>query len=162
MKCLCFSDSHGSSELMRRALNMHRDTEAVFFLGDGLSDLAELAAAFPMIMFYSVRGNCDFSSAYSGVPKSDLVTLLGKKIALTHGDLYGAKSGYGGLISFGRKNGCDVVLFGHTHIPYEGYDSEGGLYLFNPGSISETYSGRSYGVITLTDKDILLSHGRIF
>ena len=80
MKCLCFSDSHGSSELMRRALNMHRDTEAVFFLGDGLSDLAEIAVAFPMIMFYSVRGNCDFSSAYSGVPKSDLVTLLGKKI----------------------------------------------------------------------------------
>ena len=38
MKCLCFSDSHGNSLGIRRALNMHPDAEVVFFLGDGLSD----------------------------------------------------------------------------------------------------------------------------
>ena len=42
MKCLCFSDSHGTSAYMRRALKMHPDAEVVFFLGDGLSDLEEL------------------------------------------------------------------------------------------------------------------------
>ena len=33
MKCLCFSDSHGTSAYMRRALKMHPDAEVVFFLG---------------------------------------------------------------------------------------------------------------------------------
>ena len=161
MKCLCFSDSHGESMFMRRALSMHRDCEVVFFLGDGLSDLKEIMPEFPNIMFYSVRGNCDFSSIHSDTQKTDFVMLMGKKIAITHGDLYGAKGGYGGLVALGIKNECDLVLFGHTHTPYEGYDSENELYLFNPGSISSSYSGGSFGVVTLTDKDILLSHGRI-
>ena len=161
MKCLCFSDSHGSPRLMRLALSMHRDAEVVFFLGDGLSDAYELSAEFPTVMFYFVRGNCDFGVAYSNTEKTLLLNLLGKKIAMTHGDLYGVKGGLGGVISFGRKNECDLVLFGHTHIPYEGYDSDGGFYLFNPGSISDSYSGKRYGIITITEQGILTSHGRI-
>jgi putative phosphoesterase len=140
---------------------MHRDTEVVFFLGDGLLDIENIAVDFPAVMFYRVRGNCDFGGAFSDVKKTDILTLLGKRILLTHGDLYGVKGGVGGIISLGRKNGCDLVLFGHTHIPYEYYDSESGTYLFNPGSISESYSGRSFGVITVTEKDILLSHGHV-
>ena len=161
MKCLCFSDSHGSPHLMRRALSMHRDVEVVFFLGDGLSDAYELSAEFPSVMFYFVRGNCDFAGAYSNTEKTLFLNILGKRIAMTHGDLYGVKGGLGGVISLGRKNECDLVLFGHTHIPYEGYDSDGGFYLFNPGSISDSYSGKSYGIITITERDILTSHGRI-
>jgi predicted phosphodiesterase len=38
MKCLVFSDSHGSSYGMLKALALHPDAEVVFFLGDGLSD----------------------------------------------------------------------------------------------------------------------------
>ena len=162
MKSLCFSDSHGTASLMRRALGMHRDAEVVFFLGDGLSDVYELIRDFPAVTFYLVRGNCDFSSFYSDTEKTLFLTLSGKKIAMTHGDLFGVKGGLGALISLGRKNECDIVLFGHTHMPYERYDSESGLYLFNPGSISDSYSGRSFGVITITDGDILTSHGRVF
>ena len=162
MKCLCFSDSHGTTSLMRRALRMHPDAEVVFFLGDGLGDALEIASEFPAVMFYLVRGNCDFSSIYADTEKTSFVNISGKKIAMTHGDLFGVKGGLGGLISLGRKNECDIVLFGHTHMPYERYDSESGLYLFNPGSISDSYSGRSFGVITITDGDILTSHGRVF
>ena len=140
---------------------MHCDAEVVFFLGDGLSDLYEVATEHPTVMFYSVRGNCDFGSMYSGVEKTLVVNISGKKIVLTHGDLYGVKGGYGGVISLGREKGCDLVLFGHTHEPYERYDGELGLYLFNPGSISDSYSGRSFGVITVLDNGILLSHGRV-
>ena len=161
MKCLCFSDSHGTSRLMRRALYMHRDAEVVFFLGDGLPDVSEIICEFPTVMFYPVRGNCDFSGAFSDVDKTLILNLAGKKIALTHGDLFGVKGGLGGVIALGRRNECDLVLFGHTHIPYEGYDSDSALYLFNPGSISDTYSGGSFGIITFRGDDILLSHGRI-
>ena len=52
------------------------------------------------------------------------------------------------------------MLFGHTHIPFEKYISDGEkpFYLFNPGSIS--LSAGSFGVIELGDAP-LLSHGAI-
>lgn len=161
MKCLCFSDSHGTHHLMRRALSMHRDTEVVFFLGDGLSDAHQVASEFPGVMFYYVRGNCDFSTLYSDTEKTLVLNLLGKRIALTHGDIYRVKGGLGGIRALGKQNGCDLVLFGHTHVPYEAYDSELELYLFNPGSISDSYSGKSYGVINITERGILTSHGHV-
>lgn len=161
MKCLCFSDSHGDSYLMRRALLMHRDTEVVFFLGDGLSDLFSLKYDFPNVAFFPVRGNCDYQSVFSDIPKTQTVNLMNKKIAITHGDLYGVKGGVGNLLSLAAKERLDLVLFGHTHTPLEYYYSDGAVYLFNPGSISASYGGRSYGIITLTERDILLSHGRL-
>ena len=38
-KILVFSDSHGTTHNMRRAIDMHPDAEVIFFLGDGLSDI---------------------------------------------------------------------------------------------------------------------------
>lgn len=160
MKCLVFSDSHGSSIYMSRAIELHPDAEVVFFLGDGLSDLERIADRYPDRAFIAVRGNCDHTSLFrnSTVEKTDSITLEGVKIVLTHGDLYSAKYGIGGLISLGVRESADIVLFGHTHQPFEKYisDNERPFYLFNPGSISP--ESASYGVITLRN-GILLSHG---
>ena len=88
MKCLCFSDSHGTSAYMRRAIKMHPDAEVIFFLGDGLSDAEELIYDRTKAWF-AVRGNCDYVGTLGGnlVKKLDSVTLSGKKIVFTHGDL---------------------------------------------------------------------------
>ena len=161
MKYLCFSDSHGTGRLMREALNMHRDTEAVFFLGDGLSDLYEIIPDFPRVAFYFVRGNCDYAPYLSHIEKNLYLTIENKKILLTHGDLFGVKGSLGALITDAMHTGCAIALFGHTHLPYESYDSRVGIHLFNPGSISEHYDGGSYGIITIKGDDILLSHGHI-
>lgn len=62
------------------------------------------------------------------------------------------------------ENNADLVLFGHTHIPLERYipTEDGGFYIFNPGSIGRSFDGKSsYGIINITDKGILLSHGLI-
>ncbi len=161
MKILVFSDSHGSTLFMRKALNMHKDTEAVFFLGDGLADVDTLAYMFPRVAWIAVRGNCDFSPLFRGSEANEVesITLNGFKIVATHGHRYYAKHGTGALKRLARDVGADIVLFGHTHNPYEEYvsDDEHPYYLFNPGSASG-YSP-SYGVITL-DKAPLLSHGR--
>ncbi len=167
MKCLIFSDSHGTPYYMRRALMMHKDTEVVFFLGDGLSDIQSLKEEYPGIFFLMVKGNCDFRSFVMGqqINKCESITLLNKKITLTHGDLYGAKSGLGGLISLAKEKESDIVLFGHTHLPYECYlpaekiDNQKPLYLFNPGSISDGM--RSFGVLQLSENTVLFSHGKI-
>ena len=168
MKCLVFSDSHGSPYTMMKALSLHRDAEVVFFLGDGLSDLdaveySESSFSPTPRMWLPVRGNCDFSGVFRGAPvkKIEEITLLGKKIVLTHGDLFGAKGGLGALSGLALERGADIVLFGPTHIPHEEYvGGEHPHYLFNPGSASS--ATRSFGILTLSEGSILFSSGRLF
>ena len=164
MKCLCFSDSHGSFYGMKAAINKHPDAEVIFFLGDGLSDFEELIH-YRSRMYIAVRGNCDSSGILGDtmIKKTDSITLMGYRIFLTHGDLYGVKYGTDGVIALAREEGADIVLFGHTHTPLEKYVSDGEkpFYLFNPGSVGVPYRCEtSYGIIDITDKGIMLSHGK--
>lgn len=166
MKALVFSDSHGASNNIRRALAKHPDSEVVFFLGDGLSDISEFINSDPKKAWLSVRGNCDYTATVLGfsVEKTASITLMSKKIVYTHGDLYGVKYGYDGVIRLAEERGADIVLFGHTHVKTEKYipTESGGIYLFNPGSIGISYGcAASYGIINLFEKGILLSHGEL-
>ena len=110
----------------------------------------------------AVRGNCDFYAYFGDAPAQKLETLYlsGYKISATHGDLYGAKYGLGGLIKLGLDTGADIVLFGHTHLPLEKYvsDYERPMYLFNPGSICS--GSRSFGIMDLREKPFF-SHGNV-
>ena len=162
MKCLVFSDSHGFLKTMKSAIRLNPDAEVVFFLGDGISDLEEIAYNDKSRVYVCVRGNCD--SAYTfldtELKKLERINIGGYNIVLTHGDLYGARYGMGGLIALGKAESADIVLYGHTHIAHEEYINEFDkpMYLFNPGSAS-VHDG-SFGIITL-DKLPLFSHGNI-
>lgn len=163
MKCLVFSDSHGNEYNISKALSMHRDADVVFFLGDGLSDAESVAAPDSKRMWIAVKGNCDFRSYFLGreVSKTEEIILEGKKIVLTHGDLYGVKYGNEKIKSLAHSRKADIVLFGHTHVPHEEYSDEcGPIYLFNPGSIA-SHSG-SFGILSLTESSVLFSHGRVY
>ena len=167
MKCLIFSDSHGKLYYMRQALSMHPDAEVVFFLGDGLSDADALAAEDTRRMWIAVCGNCDFYKMFKGryAEKVEEIALYGKKILLTHGDLYDAKWGEERLVYLAKERDADIILFGHTHRCMEKYLScddmsrEKPLYLFNPGSASG--EGRSFGLLTIEENEILFSHGTV-
>ncbi len=154
MKCLVFSDSHGSYLNMQSALRMHRDAQLVFFLGDGLSDAEALSEYDKTRAWYFVRGNCDFRGFVGGVPvgKTEEIVLFSKKIVITHGDLYGVKYSREGLLDMARSRLADIVLYGHTHIASEEYVD--GIYLFNPGS-----ARASYGILTIDENNVLFSHG---
>ncbi len=159
MKCLIFSDSHGNPFYMKRAIAKNPDAEVVFFLGDGISDAEAVALGDSCRMWIAVRGNCDLSAIFRDriLNKTEEITLEGKKIMLTHGDSYGVKGGLEGLKLAARSRGADIVLFGHTHLPHESYCD--GLYLFNPGSISRPQY--SFGILTVTENTVLLSHGAV-
>lgn len=161
MRCLIFSDSHGSPFYMSKALELHRDAEVVFFLGDGLSDADALASFDKSRTWIAVRGNCDFSSLFCGreVMKTEEIILEGHRIVATHGDMYGVKAGLENIKSLANSRKADIMLFGHTHMPHEEYVvGERPFYLFNPGSISRpTYS---FGILTIAEKSVLFSHGR--
>lgn len=162
MKCLVLSDSHGDSLSIRRILNMHSDAEVIFFLGDGLSDLEPFVNN-SKIAILAVRGNCDrdFVLGNMSVKKTDRINIEGHRIVFTHGDLYGVKYGLDGVIKLADDSFSDIVLFGHTHEPLEKYVpcDDGGIYLFNPGSVGGYKP--SYGIMNITDSGVLFSHGTL-
>ena len=163
MKCIVLSDTHGHIETAKRALRLNPDAEVVFFLGDGLEDIEFISNDCKNVAWICVRGNCDTYPYFKGegVKSVESITLEGKRIVLTHGHLYGAKSGIGALTYLAREEGADIVLFGHTHTPCEIYISEfeKPFYLFNPGSASGYDPG--FGVIQLKPGcEPLLSHGK--
>lgn len=151
MKIIVFSDSHGNFNALYRVMEMHRDARAFFHLGDGQRELDDIEALYPEKEFYSVCGNCDLASLKQA---TGLTEIAGKRIMFTHGHMYGVKSGIGALVTSARKNGADIVLYGHTHIPYEEYDD--GLYIMNPGSIGKgVFGSRStYGIIHIVNGQI--------
>jgi putative phosphoesterase len=162
MKALIFSDSHGKTSFMKKIVKDNPTVDYVFFLGDGLSDADTMAVYYTDMAWVAVRGNCDFSGIFrsSTALKTEEINLMGKRIVLTHGDLYGVKYGLDGLKELANTCKADIVLFGHTHRPHEEYVSgEHSFYLFNPGSIS--MPSYSFGVLTLEEDCVLFSHGKL-
>lgn len=156
MKILVFSDSHGNSYNIKRAMDMHPNASAAIFLGDGLSDFLSIPPNNAARLY--VRGNCDWHPEYSFIPAVDSVTIDGKKIVFLHGHTHSAKSGMEALRSLAEDMGAHILLFGHTHVATEYY--ENGIYYMNPGTIGGKDTAPTYGIITLRENGILLSHGK--
>lgn len=144
---------------MREAILRNPNADCILYLGDGIRDLSMLPDT-PRIPILAVRGNCDVG--FDGYSYEETVTFEGSRILLCHGHHYGVKGGSGALLARAKRDGCKIALFGHTHIPSESYDSETGIYLFNPGSIGKRDAGAcSFGIITLENQSVLLSHGKV-
>ena len=159
MKILIISDIHGNAYALKNVLRSHRTVDCVILLGDGLDVAEEILQSFSDLKIFAVKGNCDMRPFFLGEPlkKLDFLTLEGKKIVFTHGDLYGVKYGDGGLIRLAKEHCADVVHYGHTHVPRESYVD--GIYYFNPGALSGYNS--SYGLLTIDGNNLLFSHGKI-
>lgn len=154
---LILSDVHGDRARLRRVLAAAGAVHAVFFLGDGLSDVLALFGEPGMPPLYAVRGNCDI-----GLSGDDelVVTLGAHRILMLHGHTAGVKGGDGGLLALSRRHGADILLYGHTHFRRESYLDEGDggpLWLFNPGSIGRPIgSPPSFGTLSVDDEGGLL------
>lgn len=142
MRILVFSDTHKSISTCVKTVDNIIGTDMIIHAGDHSSDAEELQKIFPEIPIKYVRGNCDFSLS----PTELVVEAEGKKIFITHGHLYNAKTegDYCSLKKKGEEIGCDLVVFGHTHIPYN--EAFGNITLLNPGSAKYT---RTFGVIEI-------------
>ena len=164
MKLLVFSDAHGHSEGMRFALSRHPDAGGALFLGDGIGDFMALRSHYPALFFQGVLGNCDLFGRV-GFREEETVPVCGTKILMMHGHRYGVKSGIGAAVAHAAKEGADVLLYGHTHIPAEeNVPLSDGWYLLaaNPGSVGRQYDGVChYGILTVTERDVLFSVGEV-
>ena len=140
LKILVLSDSHRCVGAMYDAAMLEKP-DVIFHLGDHVSDAQELSYALDPIDFYEVRGNCDFGAQ---APETILTELAGVRFFLTHGHLFGVKTGLARLLLEGRRLDAQLVLFGHTHRPL--LQQQDGIWLLNPGSCSALNG--SYAAIT--------------
>ena len=160
MKILVFSDSHSKPKYIEQALEFHNGiADLVIFLGDGLRDIERVSEKYPNLQFFAVKGNCDVFS--SGEYRDySVLDLDGIKIFITHGHLFGVKSGYDRILYRAEELGADAVFFGHTHMPLDvsAYVGEKRIHLFNPGSIA--YGG-TYEIVNTSNGILVCSHGKI-
>lgn len=148
MKILVFSDSHEDIEPMIDVVRA-MSPDMIIHLGDHVSDAIELERYFMNIPFEYVSGNCDINNV---VPSSKILKLKNKIILISHGDEYGVRSGTSGIVKEGKKQGADIILFGHTHQPV--VKNKHGIILMNPGRIGRHARGfwqASFGIIEITD-----------
>ena len=152
MKILVFSDSHGKNSLMNDIIKeLHDEVMLVLFLGDCIKDFEDLSYIYPNKQFISVLGNCDFNDS---APIERIVEVGGKKIFMSHGHRYGVKSGHEKIIYEAQKHNADICLYGHSHMPNNTVVN--GIYLMNPGSISEPRGAEhmSYGIIDISSGNV--------
>lgn len=139
-KILIFSDTHGYTDSCLKAIDDAGHVDAIIHAGDCTEDAEDLESIYPRIPVYYVKGNNDF---FSSAPAHMTVIIDGIKIFITHGHEQRVKyeSSYSTLRACAAKAEADLIIFGHTHIPYTSYD--GGVTTLNPGSVRFT---RTYAI----------------
>lgn len=148
MKFLVISDTHGNYPLAVQASDLAEPFDAVIHLGDGDDDV-EILSRILEVKVIQVAGNCDLGSS---APRELLLECEGKRLLLTHGDLYGIKKGVGRLEQRGIESKADAVLFGHTHYPTVA-DLSGMLFI-NPGTLMKSDRRTTYATLEVTPAGI--------
>ncbi len=172
MKTLVISDIHGSSSSLRTALDSFPDFDLLMICGDylnhgprnplpdGWNPKGVASILNPLAeKIISVRGNCDSEvdemvltfpclNAYSNLFFPTAERKLNGRIFVHHGHLYDREK----LKSWLPKG--TLVVSGHTHVTL--MEEEGGLFFFNPGSISlpKCEDGKTCGLIETDENGI--------
>lgn len=150
MKVVVVSDTHirpgGSRRLPDELYAALADADAVLHAGDVVTRevLDELGGFAPV---HAVLGNNDDGVLAGMLPETLVIELGGVRVGMIHDS--GPREGRPRRMRR-RFPDADVVVYGHSHIPYcdEGLD---GQLLFNPGSPTERRAQprHSFGVLDL-------------
>ena len=137
MKILVFSDSHDNPKYLAAALREHKGTvDLAIHLGDGLSDMRRVGDLLEGVATATVIGHGEQffeRRLWADVPDETVISPDG---------------------------GADLVLFGHTHNAFDGWERSGSgkeIRFFNPGSVGLGYPP-SYGIVETVDGKFITSH----
>jgi putative phosphoesterase len=128
---LCvLSDTHGTDghRLDGQLRDAVREAELVVHAGDFTTGDVLDAFEAECRNFRAVHGNNATPAVRERLPAEYVVEYENLSIALTHGD----RRDETGLAMFGRQEGADLVVSGHSHQP--GVTDTGDITLLNPGS----------------------------
>ncbi|MDR1701000.1 MAG: metallophosphoesterase [Lachnoclostridium sp.] len=149
MRYLIVSDSHGKNKNLFEVLENVAPIEAVFHLGD-LGMPIEVLESIAECPVYSVAGNCDYNS---NMESEQVVEIEGHRVAMTHGHMHRVNYSFDKVLAWGKSQGAEVVMFGHTHEPL--HIDGGGITVINPGSIEEPRQSSgipTYAVMEIDEK----------
>lgn len=123
MEIILVSDSHrmrGFQDILKR-----RYPKADYFFHCGDSELSKEE----MRGWAVVEGNCDYFFEF---PQQLVIEVEGHSFLLLHGHQQ-PRPYTDSLPLLARKNRCDIVCYGHTHVPMD--QMADGIRLLNPGSL---------------------------
>ena len=147
---LVCSDIHGYLENFISILSREHDVCAVLVAGDIEMKTAELMRETKNIPCYVVRGNCDYDG---NLPTFTVFQIGTHKVYAAHGHRNHVSFGTENLEMCAMQYGCDIAMYGHTHVP--DLREKEKITVLNPGSISlprQTNPRRSYVVMTIDQK----------
>lgn len=147
-RILVVSDSHGRNENVRRAIEKAGKFDIMIHLGDVGNEYREVErmAGVPT---YIVAGNNDYAR---GLLERNIIEIGGHRIYATHGHRQNVHFGVELLYYLALENDCDIVMYGHTHVPY--LDEKDDVTILNPGSLTyprQEGHEKTFVVMTIED-----------
>lgn len=130
MRILVISDSHGKNDDVKQVIEQVGKIDLFIHLGDierGPDYIREMANC----ETHMIAGNNDYDIA---LPDNDSFMIGEKKVFITHGHRFYVGSGVERLREYALENGYDLVMYGHTHVPF--LDIGEKVTILNPGSLS--------------------------
>ncbi len=138
-KLVILSDTHGNRKGVEKLAPLFAENDYIIHLGDGAGDVREVGKLYPDKL-YRCAGNCDF---FSPLPEDGILEVERLRIFYCHGHRYGVKRDLTALAQAAKARGCDIALYGHTHVA--NICKIEGVTLINPGTLSlSTERGGSY------------------
>jgi uncharacterized protein len=150
-KILVVSDSHGNLRKLDAIVRHEEPFDVLVHCGDGVDDISKITIPGDTRVL-KVTGNVDISRGYI-FERTIVEELFGRRIMVTHGDLFRVERDLTMLLEEGRQHGADLICFGHTHMKFY---HDGPIVLFSPGPANDGF----YGVITI-GADIRCRHRNI-
>lgn len=153
-RILVVSDSHGNNDNIFAAAEKAGNFNLMIHLGDVCTEYQQLVNAIG-VPAYMIRGNCDYDSR---LKTASIIELGGHRMYLTHGHMEQVQRGHGMLKQIAADRGCDIAMYGHTHIPYLKYPDDGDEYnviVLNPGSVTfprQDKFEKSFAIVEIDDE----------
>lgn len=126
------SDTHGRNEVLHQLEQAYPKADLFVHCGD----LEDYASDYPHWVF--VRGNNDLDY---DMPDSRIINIAGVRMYITHSHHFGYYDREHRLAAQGRRENCQVVIYGHTHVPQA--EKVDGIWLINPGSMTFPRDGNT-------------------
>ena len=130
MRILVISDSHGRNDDVAGVVDQVGHIDMLIHCGD-VERGEDYIRSLVECPVYMVGGNSDYNL---DLPRQLELTIGNYRVFVIHGHMSWVNRGVDYLRQIAVENHYDIVMFGHTHVPF--LQKEDDLTILNPGSLS--------------------------
>ena len=130
MRVLVISDSHGCNDDVAGVIRQIGHIDMLIHCGD-VERGEDYIRSLVDCPVHLIAGNSDYDL---DLPETEIFPAGDHTVLVTHGHRFFVNRGVDRLREYGQELGADIVMFGHTHIPYIEINED--MTILNPGSLS--------------------------